>query len=418
MVKFLKFIAKSILIVVVLVLLWMNYAMYHNPSFSEEQGVLVNTDVVHQLNFLEAKLKAGEGAKMQRLFPEGFVFINVLYGLTWCNVLQGVDSDTELYKRGVAEIDRTLAELHSEKCTQIFPEDLPLPYGAFHFGWTTYLQGNRLALQPEGERDTAQVLDFKYRCTIIAEAIGSSELPYLESYRGQIWPADMMTSIASLKIHDSLFDELYAADRKAWIAESKLYFDPETGLIPHSIGDNFGVKYGKARGSSQSLILTFLFEIDSSYAADQYKIYKDLFLTTRFGLPGVLEYPDGDIGSGDIDSGPVILGVGGSASIVGQRLAGIAEDWNTYAGLRNSVELFGAAYTFKENKKYVFGQLPMADAFIAWSNSIETSPRIVQEQSDWRWKFQLWTAGLAVVLMGMLYATRGKSRPDKSSATI
>ena len=73
MVKFLKFIANSILIVVVLVLLWMNYAMYHNPSFSEEQGVLVNTDVVHQLNFLEAKLKAGEGAKMQRLFPEGFV---------------------------------------------------------------------------------------------------------------------------------------------------------------------------------------------------------------------------------------------------------------------------------------------------------------------------------------------------------
>ena len=137
MIKFIKGIAKAILVVLVLVLLWMNYALYDSPSFNEEQGAVVNTDVYHQLNFLEGRLKAGEGEKMQRIFPEGFVFINVLYGLAWTNVLEDVEADIELYQKGIAEIDWVLSELESERAKQIFTADLPLPYGAYYHGWTT-----------------------------------------------------------------------------------------------------------------------------------------------------------------------------------------------------------------------------------------------------------------------------------------
>ena len=40
-----------------------------------------------------------------------------------------------------------------------------------------------------------------------------------------------------------------------------------------------------------------------------------------------------------------------------------------YAGLRNSIEGFGCAITLGGKKRYIFGQLPMADVFIAWSHS-------------------------------------------------
>lgn len=402
MVKFINGIAKAILVVLVLLLLWMNYALYDSPSFKEQSGAEVNVDVYRQLTFLERRLKAGEGQKMQRIFPEGFVFINVLYGLAWTNVLDDVDADTELYLKGIAEVDWALSELESETGKQIFTADLPLPYGAYYYGWTTYLLGRKLSVQPKALVDSTDVLQFRQNCRIISEALDRSALPYLESYRGQIWPADIMTSIAALKIHDALFEELYSANISAWVTQVKDHLDPETGLIPHSVGNTYVITYGPARGSSQSLILTFLFEIDELFAKDQYQRYKELFVTSKFGLPGIREYPMGTEGFGDIDSGPVILEVGGAASIVGQRLAGIAKDWDTYEGLRNAIEMFGVAYTWGEEKKYILGELPMVDAFTAWSNSMETSSMYAEARFNWRWKFQLLTLGLAAVLLLLL----------------
>jgi len=80
-------------------------------------------------------------------------------------------------------------------------------------------------------------------------------------------------------------------------------------------------------------------------------------------------------------------------------------EWNVYQGLRNSIEAFGAAYTWNGKKKYVFGQLPMADAFIAWSN-VAAQESAIKTTSNWRWKFQL---GSALVLLVFFYITKTKS---------
>jgi hypothetical protein len=401
MLSLLKELFKVTLATLIAILLWANLALYYRPSFESFGESSINADVYHQLNFLEAKLKAGEGQKMQRLFPEGFVFINVLYGLTWCNVLAQADHASPVYTHGISEIDRTLAALNSNEGKRIFPKDLPLPYGAFYHGWTTYLLGSKLLIQSDSDRDNAEVVSFKDKCLQIKVALDSSAVPYLESYRGQIWPADMMTLLVALRIHDELFEEEYSEVISTWVNETKEFLDPSTGLIPHSIGRE-GDRRSGARGSSQSLILTLLFDIDEDYAAEQYASYKELFQDSRFGLPGIREYPKGVLGKGDVDSGPVILEIGGAASIVGQQLAGKANDWDLYCGLRNSIEFFGVSFTIKEKKRYVLGQLPMVDAFVAWSNSIETSPIVVGETSNWRLKFQV-GSGVVLVVLGILF---------------
>ncbi len=394
--KVLKLLLKFILLFFIIGILHLNYAMYYKPAFIKKENGYYNKDVYEQLSFLKDEMKNGAGLEMQDLFPEGFIFINSLYGLTWANLIQEVDQQSLLFKEGIHEINWTLEQVNSAQGKEIFNEFLPLEYGVFYRGWTNYLLGKKLSLQTENERDLIEVQTFIKNCKDIEFAIIQSKSPYLESYRDQSWPADNFVAMASIALHDKLSIPKYQAFISNWIEKVKQYLDPTTQLIPHAVYSDTGKTLETARGSSQSLTLNFLIDIDPTFAKSQFNIYKELFLDSRFGLPGIREYPKSDKGSGDVDSGPVILGIGGSASIVGQRTMGKFENWDSYEGLRNSIEGFGAAYSINEKKKYIFGALPMADAFIAWSNSIECNSSEVKTTSNWRWKFQLLSVFLVI----------------------
>jgi len=215
--------------------------------------------------------------------------------------------------------------------------------------------------------------------------------------------------VASLKIHDALFQEKYDTTTMRWIAAVRQNLDPEYGLLPHSVYPNGNVREG-ARGSSQSLMLNFLIEIDTSFANEQFRQYKQLFLTKRLGLPGIREYPKGAKGYGDVDSGPVILGIGGAASIVGQRTMGKYHNWESFRGLRNAIETFGVGMTIHKKKRYLFGLLPMSDAFIAWSNSLEKSRIPPTHAFRGQWYFHI----ISLVIIIILTLLRRKRKTSTS----
>ena len=64
-------------------------------------------------------------------------------------------------------------------------------------------------------------------------------------------------------------------------------------------------------------------------------------LKTRFGFGGVHEYADGHSGQGDIDSGPVLLGISVSATGFALASARIADDHDAFVALYRTVDLFG-----------------------------------------------------------------------------
>lgn len=64
--------------------------------------------------------------------------------------------------------------------------------------------------------------------------------------------------------------------------------------------------------------------------------------TTVFGFGAIREYPHGMIGHGDIDSGPVILGFGFSATGFSIAAARAYGDADLYARLYSSAILAGA----------------------------------------------------------------------------
>lgn len=374
----------------ILFLIWvliLNVKIYYTPHFVKEDHMTYNVDVYKQLQFLKSALKEGADEEMQTIYPEGFMFINALYGLGWCSFIEHLPDSSPIYEEGIEEISNAVHKVFSEKATYIFDESLHLKYGAFYMGWSTYLLGEKLRIQNPSRRNVKELALFKKRCRMIAYALDTQKSPYLESYQGSAWPADGVLAVSALNTDNKYLKGNHQEVVRGWLNKVKQHLDPNTMLIPHSVDALTGETLQGARGCSQSLMLNFLYNLDPSFANQQFVKYKDLFLDKTLGLYGVREYPKATFGLGDIDSGPVILGIGGAASIVGQRTMGLYGSSDMFDELRGNIEAFGLGIGFGQEKKYLFGAIPMMDAFFVWSNALNQVNITSDQAVRIKWKF-------------------------------
>ncbi len=371
-------------------IIYLDAALFYQPRFETPAGtVVINDDLLCQLRFLKEATRDGAASQMQQHYPEGYLFMNAIYGLAWSELAAHLPHASPIYKEAHTEIQWSWEEVNSGEGKRIFDPSLEIPYGVFYAGWNNYLLGKKLAVEAAGERDTAEVNLFRAQCRVIAGVIDSTVFP--ESYPFAAWPSDATVAVASLSVHDKLFAPEFQSAIRNWIGNVKQHLDT-SGLIPHSVHFGSGKTKEIAKGSSQSLILNFLWEIDTAFAKQQFAIYKERFLDSRFGLPGIREPRKGLTGGEDIDSGPVIFDIGGSASIVGLRTMALYGEATTAVGLRNSIEAFGMGMESGGKKKYLFGKLPVADAFIAWANSAEpVKSKMLATDENWRSRFQLYS---------------------------
>lgn len=391
---------KLLMALLLVGILYINCGLYYQPDYAAAGQS--NADVLAQLRSLNKAIRNGAAEDMQQLFPEGYVFLHGLYGLAWCDVAIRADKKSELYAEAHAEIQFAYDHIVSAHAQSIFSEYQVLPYGAFYNGWCNYLLGKKLAVENDVAQNPREVAQYEARCAAIAQALKRQDSPYLSSYTGGTWPADMVVCMASLAVHDKLLTPRYQDEISRWLAQIGTMLDGH-GLIPHAVHPQTGAVVEGARGSSQSLMLCFLPEIDADFSRQQFSIYRKLFLDYRLGLPGIREYPAGDFGTGDIDSGPVVFKIGSAASIVGIRAFRQNGDASVSMALRNSLEPLALPMHNNETKKYLFGQMPMADAFLTWAQASGRAEDRLTDQA-WRIKFHVYTAGLvALVIFGYIY---------------
>jgi hypothetical protein len=371
--------------------LYINIKLYCEPQVKIIAGDSVNMDVVGQLHFLKEKLDNGAAEDMQELYPEGYIFMQALYALTWSDVAQTLNLESPLYKEALSEADSAIHRLYSDKARNIFNRATAIPNGAYYAGWTTYVSGRKLALLPRNNRAARDIQKFQQQCDAMARVLEKEVFP--ESYRGQAWPADAMLCAASLALHDKLFTPRYRTTLQQWTIRLKSNLD-ERGMIPHAAGSA-----PMARGSSMSLMLIFLKGIDPVFARQQFALYKKYFVTTRLGLVAIREYPQGVDGDGDVDSGPVLFQAGAAASIVGVRTLTAYGEYGAALSLRNAIEAFGFSVKGNQEKHYLYGMLPMADAFIAWTNAADKTNVLSRSAMPGRNTFHAYSAGLAVLLL-------------------
>jgi len=89
----------------------------------------------------------------------------------------------------------------------------------------------------------------------------------------------------------------------------------------------------------------------------------------------------------------------------------------TAIGLRNSIETFGFSTESSGRKKYIFGKLPMADAFICWANATETDAATkLHSSKHWRTRFQLYSLLILLPAVFLLWKLTGfRTRNNKRS---
>lgn len=371
-----------------LFLVSLNLRLYARPD-SQPQTLLPH------LRFLKSRLLAGDAQRMQGLFPEGYFFSYCLYGLSWIDL---AIADPELTLEAQVEARWALAALETEVARAPFPRDCLPNYGVFYRGWSNWLRGGLLRLDPEGdERDS-----YQQECEVLARAL-VNDGPFLEAYPGQAWPCDTTVAVASLALHDHLYGPRYQDTIRDWLKQT----GPE--LFPHQVRPGLAAP----RGTSQVMILRFLFEIDPKRGRDQYEKFREKFVTTRFGLPGVREYPLGVEGAGDVDSGPLVFGFSFSATGVVPGAARLYGDKELSLPFGQLIGTFG----YPIAGRYLGGTLPVADALLVWSRAAQPWGQAKPAQGSfapvvgtfWRWGFHLFWLGIACLLLWPEHRLRVKA---------
>ncbi|MFD0823637.1 hypothetical protein ACFQ0D_36140, partial [Micromonospora zhanjiangensis] len=209
---------------------------------------------------------------------------------------------------------------------------------------------------------------------------------------------------ASLRLHDALLPARFGGTVTRWLAGVRQRLDPRTGLLPRRVDPETGAPAEVARATSQGMLQRFLVEIDQAFAREQYLAFRRDFVASPLGLgPAVREYPRGVTGPADVDSGPLPLGVSLSATAVTIGAAQVQGDASLAAALANYGELAGLPLDTPFGKRYVFGLLPIGDAFLAWAKTtrpwLAPTPDPPPAVVTWWWRTPLLSL---LLLLGVL----------------
>ncbi len=177
----------------------------------------------------------------------------------------------------------------------------------------------------------------------LASHLAAAPIGLLETYPGEVYPVDNCAVLATLALHTRV-----AGDRHDGVVEAttarlgRRWIDPETGLLIQAVDASTGEPLDRPRGSGSALAAYFLSFVDVSLARSLAEAVRDELAVAPLGFGGVLEYPRGTGGRGDIDSGPLIAGVGVSPTGFSIACARLLDDRGWFLRLHRTARLFGA----------------------------------------------------------------------------
>ena len=102
--------------------------------------------------------------------------------------------------------------------------------GVFWLGQRNLVLGRALAVLPVAAQRPDLVEEFHQSSQALYDAFLASPTAHLDSYPNMCWPADNVTALASLVVHDELYGSCYREAYNHWKAWTLSSSDPLTGL--------------------------------------------------------------------------------------------------------------------------------------------------------------------------------------------
>lgn len=192
--------------------------------------------------------------------------------------------------------------------------------------------------------------------SFLLSRIESSPLLLLQTYPAERYVIDNCAVVGSLGLYGKATGkEEYSRFVRRWTEKCReSYTDEKTGLLFQSVNGE-GISYDSPRGSGSSLGVYFMSFADPDFSRDLYGAIRDELTVSFAGFTAVREYPRKVEKRGDIDSGPVVLGLGFSAtgfSLAGAKIFGDRDNFRKIYALSH---LFGTPHEKNGARHYVTG---------------------------------------------------------------
>jgi hypothetical protein len=174
------------------------------------------------------------------------------------------------------------------------------------------------------------------------QSFQTSRQGILKSYRDMWWISDNLPALSALARYDRIYRRDTSAARNKFLQHVKAhYLDARTGLLCTYVDADHVRQIQGARGISTMYGLHFLGDLDDAFATNQYHLARQHFVREIFGVAAVREFAEGTGGTGDIDSGPLVFGLGPSASGFAIAAAAAMQDKATAGALLKAAVVAG-----------------------------------------------------------------------------
>lgn len=234
-------------------------------------------------------------------------------------------------------------------------DELGQPAG--HIGYLGHLNFMLAAYHLVGGQQPQYQQLFERVSSHLRHVIESSPFLCAETYPGEIYVPDNTVVIASLALYEKVTAETEASIGERWLsyAQDRLS-DPRTGLFVYQLAPSGQTMQG-SRGSGSAWSLFYLSYFALETALSHYWLLKRHFGKRLLpGIGGICEWPDGEKRGGDIDSGPLILGLSPSATGFAFAGAKLAHDAPFLSMLSLTAELAGFSVQFRGRRRYLVAE--------------------------------------------------------------
>lgn len=168
--------------------------------------------------------------------------------------------------------------------------------------------------------DTSHLDLLRSQVETLSSEIAASPHGLLDDYPGQCYPGDVLMAIAMIR----KADQVLGSDHPDFCAQAIRGFQgartDTLGLVPYAADARNGVAIGPSRGCGNSYVSLSAPSLWPEQAQKWYELYEMHFWQVGSVMTGFREFPKHMTGMdwyGDVDSGPVIGGIGFAASAFG-----------------------------------------------------------------------------------------------------
>ncbi len=248
-------------------------------------------------------------------------------------------------------------------------DGLPAGEGHGYLGYTNLALGMLRLLAPE-----TRFAGLHDRLTEgLARRLAASPHGVFETYPGEAYPSDMSMVAASIALHDCATGAPERPWFAAWRQAFSRWIDPGSGLAYQASIAATGQPAGPPRASGTALAAFALSFVDRDLSK---RLFDGLHSAQAgfLGFGAVHEYAPGHEASGDIDSGPVVLGVSVSATGFTLASAKLHGDEAFFTSLYRTADLFGVPVHRPDGRRFMSGG-PLGNAIL-----------LAMTTATWKWQ--------------------------------